>query len=165
MSGLRIGVPDEYFADGLDPAVEACVRAAIGGLEGLGCSGSDAVHLPHTRYAVATYYVVATAEASSNLARFDGVRYGLRVEAGGADLGALYGATRGAGFGLEVKRRIMFGTYVLSAGYYDAYYLRAQRVRTFIRRDFDAAFGEVDVIAAPVSPSSPSSSARSLATP
>jgi aspartyl-tRNA(Asn)/glutamyl-tRNA(Gln) amidotransferase subunit A len=110
------------------------------------------VKLPHTRYGVATYYVVATAEASSNLARFDGVRFGLRIEPEHGDLLAMYGATRDAGFGPEVKRRILLGTYVLSAGYYDAYYRRAQRARTLIRRDFDAAFAEVDVIVAPTSP-------------
>jgi aspartyl-tRNA(Asn)/glutamyl-tRNA(Gln) amidotransferase subunit A len=126
------------------------VRDAIRGLERLGCTVRP-VRLPHTKNAVATYYVIATAEASSNLARFDGVRFGLRVEPKG-DLGALYDATRGAGFGREVKRRILLGTYVLSAGYYDAYYLRAQRVRTLIRREFDDAFRDVDVIAAPVSP-------------
>src|SRR5207249_3399968 len=103
----------------------------------------------HTPYAVATYYIVATAEASSNLARFDGVRYGLRVAGATDDLNVLYAKTRGAGFGKEVKRRIMLGTYVLSAGYYDAYYLRAQKVRTLLRRDFDAAFKDVDIIVAP----------------
>jgi aspartyl-tRNA(Asn)/glutamyl-tRNA(Gln) amidotransferase subunit A len=150
VKGLRIGVPEEYFAKGLDPAVEQGVRAALKALEGLGCRLAP-VSLPHTRYAVAAYYIVATAECSSNLARFDGVRFGLRV-APRHDLNAIYDATRGAGFGREVKRRIMLGTYVLSAGYYDAYYLRAQRVRTLIRRDFEAAFREVDVIATPVSP-------------
>ncbi|WP_437642156.1 Asp-tRNA(Asn)/Glu-tRNA(Gln) amidotransferase subunit GatA [Sorangium sp. So ce854] len=154
VAGLRIGVPEEYFAKGIDRQVEAKVREAIEGLRGLGCEIRP-VHLPHTRYAVAAYYIVATAEASSNLARFDGVRFGLRVEGergGKSDLQGLYGATRGEGFGREVKRRILLGTYVLSAGYYDAYYLRAQKVRTLIRRDFDEAFREVDVIAAPVSP-------------
>jgi len=169
VKGLRVGVPEEYFAAGLDAGVAESVRAAIKGLEGLGCEVRP-VHLPHTRYAVATYYIVATAEASSNLARFDGVRFGLRTEpksegASGpppstlpsvvlhkSDLSWMYGATRGEGFGIEVKRRIMLGTYVLSAGYYDAYYLRAQKVRTLIRRDFDEAFREVDVIATPVSP-------------
>ena len=150
VAGLRIGVPEEYFAAGTDPAVEASVRAAIQGLESQGCTVRP-VSLPHTRAAVATYYVLATAECSSNLARFDGVRFGLRVDPK-KDLKALYEATRGAGFGPEVKRRIMLGTYVLSAGYYDAYYLRAQRVRTLIRRDFDEAFRAVDVIATPVSP-------------
>jgi aspartyl-tRNA(Asn)/glutamyl-tRNA(Gln) amidotransferase subunit A len=150
IEGLRVGVPEEYFAEGIDPAVEAGVRAAIDGLKGLGAVLRP-VKLPHTRHAVAAYYVIATAECSSNLARFDGVRFGLRVEPK-HELAAIYDATRGAGFGREVKRRILLGTYVLSAGYYDAYYLRAQRVRTLIRRDFDEAFGEVDVIAAPVSP-------------
>lgn len=148
--GLRVGVPDEYFAEGIDPEVDALVRAAIEGLRGLGCE-IRRVRMPHTSYAVAAYYIVATAEASSNLSRFDGVRYGLR-EPGRGDLASLYGETRRSGFGAEVKRRIMLGTYALSAGYYDAYYLRAQRVRTLIRRDFDEAFREVDVIAAPVSP-------------
>ena len=157
---LRIGVPEEYFAKGLDPEVEASVRAAIARLEADGCVVKK-VHLAHTRHAVATYYVLATAEASSNLARFDGVRYGLRVEperrgtgatAQKSALRAMYGATRDAGFGAEVKRRILLGTFVLSAGYYDAYYLKAQRVRTLIRRDFDEAFGEVDAIVCPTSP-------------
>jgi aspartyl-tRNA(Asn)/glutamyl-tRNA(Gln) amidotransferase subunit A len=150
VSGLTVGVPEEYFGQGLQPGVERVVQEAIRGLERLGCKVRP-VRLAHTRHAVATYYIIATAEASSNLARFDGVRFGLRIEPKG-DLAALYDATRGAGFGREVKRRILLGTYVLSAGYYDAYYLRAQRVRTLIRRDFDAAFREVDVIAAPVSP-------------
>jgi aspartyl-tRNA(Asn)/glutamyl-tRNA(Gln) amidotransferase subunit A len=149
--GLRIGVPEEYFAKGIEPAVEAAVRGAIDGLRGLGCHLRP-VRLPHTPYAVAAYYIVATAEASSNLARFDGVRFGLRVDGERGDLAGLYSATRGEGFGREVKRRILLGTYVLSAGYYDAYYLRAQKVRTLIRRDFDEAFREVDLIAAPVSP-------------
>jgi aspartyl-tRNA(Asn)/glutamyl-tRNA(Gln) amidotransferase subunit A len=151
VKGLRVGVPEEYFAEGIDKHVEERVRAAIEGLRGLGCAIRP-VHLPHTRYAVAAYYIVATAEASSNLARFDGVRFGLRVGGEKGGLTDLYGATRAAGFGREVKRRILLGTYVLSAGYYDAYYLRAQKVRTLIRRDFDDAFREVDVIAAPVSP-------------
>jgi aspartyl-tRNA(Asn)/glutamyl-tRNA(Gln) amidotransferase subunit A len=158
--GLRIGVPEEYFAEGLDPEVSAQVRAAIGELEADGCSVRS-IKLPHTRFALATYYVLATAEASSNLARFDGVRYGLRVDPAGApgasagvarDLRAMYGATRDAGFGPEVKRRILLGTFVLSAGYYDAYYLKAQKVRTLIRRDFDGVFRDVDVICSPASP-------------
>ncbi|MEI7894757.1 MAG: Asp-tRNA(Asn)/Glu-tRNA(Gln) amidotransferase subunit GatA [Myxococcales bacterium] len=149
--GLRIGVPEEYFAQGLDPEVEASVRAAIGSLEDDGCVVKP-VKLPHTRYAVATYYVLATAEASSNLARFDGVRYGLRVREAHDDLRAMYGKTRDAGFGAEVKRRILLGTFVLSAGYYDAYYLKAQRVRTLLRGDFEAAFREVDAICSPTSP-------------
>lgn len=168
IAGLRIGVPDEYFAKGLDPEVEASVRAAIARLEADGAVVKK-VQLGHTRHAVATYYVLATAEASSNLARFDGVRYGLRVEPGALGKGetsggrtvrntqksalrAMYGATRDAGFGAEVKRRILLGTFVLSAGYYDAYYLKAQKVRTLIRRDFDAAFREVDAIVCPTSP-------------
>jgi aspartyl-tRNA(Asn)/glutamyl-tRNA(Gln) amidotransferase subunit A len=156
--GLRIGVPDEYFEPGLDPEVEAAVRDAVRGLEKDGCIVKK-VTLPHTRYAVATYYVVATAEASSNLARFDGVRFGLRVEgdpaarrAGTTPLREMYGQTRDAGFGAEVKRRILLGTFVLSAGYYDAYYLKAQKVRTLIRRDFEAAFADVDAIVSPTAP-------------
>jgi aspartyl-tRNA(Asn)/glutamyl-tRNA(Gln) amidotransferase subunit A len=153
IKGLRIGVAAEYFGEGLDPDVEASVRAAIEALEAEGCVVRP-VSLPHTRYAIATYYVLATAEAYSNLARFDGVRFGLRVEDGDArrDLRAMYGATREAGFGTEVKRRIVLGTFVLSAGYYDAYYLKAQRVRTLVRRDFEAAFHDVDVICCPTSP-------------
>jgi aspartyl-tRNA(Asn)/glutamyl-tRNA(Gln) amidotransferase subunit A len=151
---LRIGVPEEYFAEGLDREVGASVRAAIARLGELGCSIVP-IQLPHTAYAVATYYVLATAEASSNLARFDGVRFGRRVEPARGDLHAMYAATREAGFGAEVKRRIMLGTYVLSAGYYDAYYAKAQRVRTSIRRDFEEAFQHVDVIATPTSPVPP----------
>jgi aspartyl-tRNA(Asn)/glutamyl-tRNA(Gln) amidotransferase subunit A len=156
VKGLRLGIPEEYFAPGLDPEVEARVRSAIARLEADGCVVKK-VHLPHTRHAVATYYVLATAEASSNLARFDGVRFGLRVEPDRRStttsaLRAMYGATRDAGFGPEVKRRILVGTFVLSAGYYDAYYLKAQRVRTLIRRDFDTAFHEVDAIVCPTSP-------------
>ena len=151
VKGLRIGVPDEYFADGLDGEVSASVRAAIGELEKEGCVVVP-VHLPHTRFAVATYYVLANAEASSNLARFDGVRYGLRVDEPGGDLRAMYGATRDAGFGAEVKRRILLGTFVLSAGYFDAYYIKAQRVRTLVRRDFENAFREVDVVCSPTYP-------------
>jgi aspartyl-tRNA(Asn)/glutamyl-tRNA(Gln) amidotransferase subunit A len=148
---LRIGVPEEYFAEGLDPDVAERVRSAIAALEREGCAVRP-VKLPHTRYGVATYYIVATAEASSNLARFDGVRFGLRIEPERANLVQMYGATRDAGFGAEVKRRILLGTYVLSAGYYDAYYKKAQQVRTLIRRDFDDAFADVDVIATPTSP-------------
>ena len=151
VQGLRLGVPEEYFQEGLDPEVAASVRAAIDGLKDAGCTVHP-VKLPHTRFAVATYYVIATAEASANLARFDGVRYGLRVEPTGGDLRAMYGATRDQGFGREVKRRILLGTFVLSAGYYDAYYGRALKVRTLIARDFDAAFGEVDAIVSPTAP-------------
>jgi aspartyl-tRNA(Asn)/glutamyl-tRNA(Gln) amidotransferase subunit A len=151
--GLRIGVPEEYFSGGLDSDVSESVRQAITALEGEGCQVRP-VRLPHTQFAVATYYVLVAAEASSNLARFDGVRYGLRAVAGEArrDLRAMYGATRDAGFGAEVKRRVLLGTFVLSAGYYDAYYLKAQKVRTLIRRDFERAFEEVDVICSPTSP-------------
>jgi aspartyl-tRNA(Asn)/glutamyl-tRNA(Gln) amidotransferase subunit A len=147
--GLRLGVPDEYFIEGMDPEVEAAVRAAIDELRRAGAEVKR-VSLPHTRYAVATYYVVATAEASSNLARYDGVRYGLRVE--GRSLVDMYRATRGAGFGTEVKRRIMLGTYVLRSGYYDAYYRKAQEVRALITRDFARAFEEVDAVVAPTAP-------------
>jgi aspartyl-tRNA(Asn)/glutamyl-tRNA(Gln) amidotransferase subunit A len=150
VKGLRIGVPDEYFADGLDAEVAQSVRAALAALEARGCT-LHPVTLPHTRYAVATYYVLATAEASSNLSRFDGVRYGLRVD-DAHDLRTMYGATRDAGFGAEVKRRILLGTFVLSAGYYDAYYLKAQKARTLVRRDFDEALSKVDVLCSPVSP-------------
>jgi len=158
VKGLRLGVPEEYFAAGLDPEVEASVRAAIARLESEGCVVKK-VNLEHTRHAVATYYVLAPAEASSNLARFDGVRFGLRVEPDRRStsgtksaLRAMYGATREAGFGAEVKRRILVGTFVLSAGYYDAYYIKAQKVRTLIRRDFDAAFREVDALVCPTAP-------------
>jgi aspartyl-tRNA(Asn)/glutamyl-tRNA(Gln) amidotransferase subunit A len=149
--GLRIGVPKEYFAKGIEQAVEESVRSALRALEAKGAVLRE-VSLPHTSYAVAVYYVLATAEASSNLARFDGVRFGLRREKAGGDLASLYGDTRGAGFGKEVKRRIILGTYVLSHGYYDAYYLKAQRVRTLIQRDFEQAFADVDVLAAPTAP-------------
>jgi aspartyl-tRNA(Asn)/glutamyl-tRNA(Gln) amidotransferase subunit A len=149
--GLRIGVPQEYFSDGLDADVAQSVQRAIAGLEAAGCSVQP-VTLPHTHYGIATYYIVATAEASSNLSRFDGVRFGLRIEPPKSDLLALYGKTRDAGFGAEVKRRILLGTYVLSAGYYDAYYRKAQRVRTLIKRDFDHAFEKVEAIAVPTSP-------------
>ena len=149
IKGLRIGLPKEYFIPGMDREVEACVRAAVAALAKRGAEIVE-VSLPHTEYAVAVYYLIATAEASANLARFDGVRYGLRVR--GEDVIDTYGKTRGQGFGPEVKRRIMLGTYALSAGYYDAYYVRAQKVRTLIRRDFEAAFKKCDVIATPTSP-------------
>jgi aspartyl-tRNA(Asn)/glutamyl-tRNA(Gln) amidotransferase subunit A len=150
IKGLRIGIPDEYFVEGLDPEVEAAVRAAIRVLEGLGAHAQP-VSLPHTEYGLAAYYLIAPAEASSNLARYDGVKYGLRVPRA-RDLIDMYSKTRSAGFGAEVKRRVMLGTYALSAGYYDAYYGKAQRVRTLVRRDFDRAFERVDVIAAPTTP-------------
>jgi aspartyl-tRNA(Asn)/glutamyl-tRNA(Gln) amidotransferase subunit A len=149
LRGLRAGVPAEYFVAGMDPEVERAVRAAIDRLHELGAEVVP-VSLPHTEYAVACYYLVATAEAASNLARFDGVRYGLRVEA--RSLPDMIKATRGAGFGPEVKRRIMLGTYVLRSGYYDAYYRKAQKVRTLIKRDFDQAFARVDVVVTPASP-------------
>ena len=152
--GLRLGLPAEYFGEGLDPRIRASVERAVATLEGLGCEVRP-VELPHTRYGVATYYIVATAEASSNLARFDGVRFGLRVEPERGDLRAMYGSTRDQGFGREVKRRILLGTYVLSAGYYDAYYRRAQKARTLIKQDFDQAFEQVDVLVTPVTPTPP----------
>ena len=146
---LRIGVPREYFDDGMDPDVRTAVRAGIERLGSLGMEIVD-IRLPHTEYAVASYYLIATAEASSNLARFDGVRYGLRVE--GRTLHEMYRRTRMTGFGPEVRRRILLGTYALSAGYYDAYYLKAQKVRTLILGDFERAFGTVDLIATPTTP-------------
>jgi aspartyl-tRNA(Asn)/glutamyl-tRNA(Gln) amidotransferase subunit A len=149
IKGLRIGLPKEYFIDGMDAEVEAAVRAAIKKLEELGAEIVE-ISLPHTDYAVAVYYLIATAEASANLARFDGVRYGARVP--GDDVIDMYGKTRGAGFGPEVKRRIILGTYALSAGYYDAYYVRAQKVRTLIRQDFEKAFAKCDAIVTPTSP-------------
>ena len=147
--GLKIGVPEEYFGAGLQPEVERAVRAAIAQLGELGAELRP-VHLPHSEHSVATYYIIAPAEASANLARYDGVRYGERVERNG--MWPTWRATRGEGFGAEVKRRIMIGTYVLSAGYYDAWYGKAQAVRTLIKRDFDEAFREVDLIAAPTTP-------------
>jgi aspartyl-tRNA(Asn)/glutamyl-tRNA(Gln) amidotransferase subunit A len=148
--GMKIGLPKEYLAaGGLDPRVKAAVDAAVKTLQALGAEPVE-ISLPHTDYAVATYYIIATAEASANLARFDGIRYGLRVD--GKDPIELYANTRGQGFGDEVKRRIILGTYVLSSGYYDAYYLRAQKVRTLIRQDFLKAFETVDAIVTPTSP-------------
>jgi len=147
--GMRIGVPTDYFGEGLDSQVRQRVEAAIATLEGLGCRRVP-LRMPHTDYAVATYYLIATAEASSNLARYDGVRYGVRAQ--GATLMEMYRKTRGKGFGAEVKRRIMLGTYALSTGYYDAYYLKAQKVRALIARDFAEAFEKVDAIVTPTSP-------------
>jgi aspartyl-tRNA(Asn)/glutamyl-tRNA(Gln) amidotransferase subunit A len=149
--GLRLGLPREYFVDGMQPEVEQSVRAAVAELERLGAV-VEPVSLPHTEYAIATYYLIATAEASSNLARYDGVRYGLRETGPDGSLGEMYERSRAAGFGSEVKRRIMLGTYALSAGYYDAYYLKAQQVRTLIRRDFEAAFARCDALVTPVAP-------------
>ncbi len=188
IEGLRIGVPEEYMAEGLDSAVKESVGRAIERMESLGAH-VESVHLPHTEYAVAAYYILVTAEASSNLARYDGVKYGYRGNDGGTSVGggvpagggapigggaptagepggapgsqsiapedrlsAMYGSVRSEGFGLEVKRRIMLGTYVLSSGYYDAYYDKAQRVRTLIKGDFDRAFEQVDLLVAPTTP-------------
>jgi aspartyl-tRNA(Asn)/glutamyl-tRNA(Gln) amidotransferase subunit A len=149
VKGVRLGLPKEYMVDGLDPQVRAAVDAAVKNLESQGAEIVE-ISLPHTDYAVATYYIVATAEASANLARFDGIRYGARVD--GEDPADLYSKTRGAGFGSEVKRRVILGTYVLSSGYHDAYYLRAQKVRTLIQRDFTQAFEKVDAIVTPTTP-------------
>jgi aspartyl-tRNA(Asn)/glutamyl-tRNA(Gln) amidotransferase subunit A len=148
--GLKIGVAKEYFGEGLDEEVRAAVETAIQKLGSLGCEIVE-VSLPHTRYAIPAYYIIATAEASANLARFDGVRYGFRA-AGVKNLSEMYRRTRDQGFGTEVKRRIMLGTYALSAGYYDAYYLKAQKVRTLLTRDFENAFQKVDAIVTPTSP-------------
>ena len=169
IEGVRIGVPEEYLAEGLDASVKESVSRAIKRMESLGAR-VESVHLPHTEYAVAAYYILVTAEASSNLARYDGVKYGYRGEDGGETAGGsgdgtaaqplapddrldvMYGSTRSGGFGPEVKRRIMLGTYVLSSGYYDAYYDKAQRVRTLIKSDFDQAFKKVDLLVAPTTP-------------
>ena len=151
VKGLRIGVPREYRLDGLAPEIVSLWEQGIAWLKEAGCTIHE-ISLPHTKYALPAYYIVAPAEASSNLARYDGVRFGLRVPADSLD--ELYEATRGAGFGAEVRRRIMIGTYVLSAGYYDAYYLKAQKVRALIARDFDAAWQSVDAILTPATPSS-----------
>ncbi len=150
VKGMTIGLPKEYFIEGMDPEVEKAVRDAVKTLEGLGAKVVE-VSLPHTDYAVATYYILATSEASSNLARYDGVKYGYRTQLP-KDLMDMYMKTRHEGFGPEVKRRIMLGTYALSAGYYEAYYKKGQQVRTLIKRDFDEAFKAVDVIATPTSP-------------
>lgn len=150
VSGLRVGVPEEYFGEGLDPEIRAAVERAMDRLRAGGAVLTP-VSLPHTRYAIPTYYVLATAEASSNLSRFDGVRFGLRA-AGVESLGGMYRETRDEGFGAEVKRRILLGTYALSAGYYDAYYRKAQQVRTLLTRDFLEAFQQVDVLISPMTP-------------
>jgi aspartyl-tRNA(Asn)/glutamyl-tRNA(Gln) amidotransferase subunit A len=151
LKGLRIGVPKEYFVEGTDPEVMECVRAAIDLAAKSGASVEE-ISLPHTEYAIAVYYICATAEASANLARFDGIRYGRRRLGPDASLQSLYDRSRTDGFGAEVKRRILLGTYVLSSGYYDAYYVRALKARTLVRRDFDAAFSKVDAIFCPVAP-------------
>ena len=163
VSGLRIGIPQEYFIEGVQPEVETAVRGAIAHLSTLGAEIVP-VSLPHTEYAIASYYIIAMAEASSNLARYDGVRYGYRA-AEVEDLGALYQTTRAQGFGSEVKRRIALGTYVLSAGYYDAYYVKAQKVRTLIRQDFLDAFKTCDIIATPVAPTTAFRLGEKLADP
>ncbi|SEU25144.1 Asp-tRNA(Asn)/Glu-tRNA(Gln) amidotransferase subunit GatA [Paenibacillus sp. NFR01] len=150
ISGLRIAVPKEYIGQGVDPAVRDTVLAALKVLESLGATWEE-VSLPHTEYAVAAYYLLSSSEASSNLARFDGVRYGVRVDEGGGLLD-LYHQSRSRGFGPEVKRRIMLGTYALSSGYYDAYYLKAQKVRTLIKQDFDEVFQNYDVVIGPTAP-------------
>ena len=149
VAGLRIGIPKEYFGEGMDSGVREKIEAGIEIFKKLGCKLVE-IHMPHTDYAIAVYYIIATAEASSNLARYDGVRYGLRVE--DDSLLSMYRKTRGAGFGAEVKRRIVLGTYVLSAGYYDAYYLKGQKVRALIAQDFRDAFMKVDAIVTPTSP-------------
>jgi aspartyl-tRNA(Asn)/glutamyl-tRNA(Gln) amidotransferase subunit A len=150
VTGMRIGIPEEYFVEGMDPDVEKSVREAIKRFESWGATVRS-VSLPHTEYAVAVYYIIATAEASSNLARYDGVKYGFRSK-GHQDLMEMYAQTRARGFGQEVKRRIILGTYVLSAGYYDAYYRKASQVRTLMRKDFEEAFQKVDVILTPTAP-------------
>jgi len=152
VKGLKIGIPKEYFGSGIDEGVREKILAGIELLKKLGCDVRE-IQLPHTDYAIATYYIIATAEASSNLARYDGVRYGPRAQAD--SLIGMYRQTRGAGFGPEVKRRIVLGTYVLSAGYYDAYYLKGQKVRALIAEDFRKAFAQVDVIVTPTSPVPP----------
>jgi aspartyl-tRNA(Asn)/glutamyl-tRNA(Gln) amidotransferase subunit A len=148
--GMRLGVPREYFQEGMEPGVSRVVRDAIDAFRDLGAEIDESLSLPHTHYALSTYYIISPAEAMANLARYDGVRYGLSIP--GEDIWDMYAATRRAGFGREVKRRILLGTYVLSAGYYDQYYRKAQRVRTLVRRDFDDAFTRYDAILAPTSP-------------
>jgi aspartyl-tRNA(Asn)/glutamyl-tRNA(Gln) amidotransferase subunit A len=150
IKGLRIGIPKEYRVEGMPAEIDALWSRGIEWLKAAGATVTE-VSLPHTKYALPTYYIVAPAECSSNLARYDGVRYGLRVD--GRDITEMYENTRAAGFGMEVKRRVLMGTYVLSAGYYDAYYLKAQKVRTLIARDFTEAFGEVDMLLTPTAPS------------
>jgi aspartyl-tRNA(Asn)/glutamyl-tRNA(Gln) amidotransferase subunit A len=151
IKGMRVGMPREYFAAGIQPEVEAVVRNAIRVLEDLGARVTE-TSLPHTDYALPAYYLIAPAEASANLARYDGVKYGYSVP-DAPDIWETYRRTRGLGFGAEVKRRIMLGTYALSAGYYDAYYLKAQKVRTLIKQDFDRAFADFDVLVGPTTPS------------
>jgi aspartyl-tRNA(Asn)/glutamyl-tRNA(Gln) amidotransferase subunit A len=154
VQGLRIGLPREYFVEGLDPRIKEKIMHAVSLLEKSGAHIAE-ITLPHAPYAIATYYLIATAEASSNLARYDGVKYGFRAPEEAPELARMYEITRSLGFGDEVKRRIMLGTYVLSAGYYDAYYLKAQQARRLIKEDFDRAFEKVDCLVTPVSPSLP----------
>jgi aspartyl-tRNA(Asn)/glutamyl-tRNA(Gln) amidotransferase subunit A len=154
LKGVRVGLPKEYFVEGLDPLVKDKIMKAVTLLDEHGADVVE-ISLPHTKYAISSYYLIATAEASSNLARYDGVRYGFRSQNLNLDSVGMYEETRRKGFGREVKRRIMLGTYVLSAGYYDAYYLKAQAARTLIKEDFDKAFESVNCIIAPVSPSVP----------
>ena len=149
LAGMTFGLPVEYYSSGIDAATAKVLDEAVEKVKALGGKIVD-VSLPHTKYAIAVYYIIATAEASANLARFDGMRYGRRAEAG--DLTATYFKSRGEGFGDEVKRRILLGTYVLSSGYYDAYYLRAQKVRTLIRKDFENAFSKCDMMLTPAAP-------------
>ncbi|MBW2206199.1 MAG: Asp-tRNA(Asn)/Glu-tRNA(Gln) amidotransferase subunit GatA [Deltaproteobacteria bacterium] len=162
--GIKIGLPREYFIEGLDAEVKNQIMAAVSLLEKEGAEILE-VSLPHARYAISAYYLIATAEASSNLARYDGVKYGYRSDADFDDLIGMYEETRNEGFGTEVKRRIMLGTYVLSAGYYDAYYLKAQKARALIKQDFDAAFREVDCLITPVSPTLPFRLGEKIADP
>jgi aspartyl-tRNA(Asn)/glutamyl-tRNA(Gln) amidotransferase subunit A len=154
VKGMKVGIPREYFVEGMQPEVETAMRAAIAKLEELGASIEWEVSLPHTRHALAVYYIIAPSEASANLARYDGTKYGFRYQ-GAETMWDTMDKTRQYGFGAEVKRRIMLGTYALSAGYYDAYYLKAQKVRTLIRREFDAAFEKYDVLVTPTSPTVP----------
>jgi aspartyl-tRNA(Asn)/glutamyl-tRNA(Gln) amidotransferase subunit A len=163
VKGLKIGLPAQYFIDGLDPDVKRAMDEAIALYKSLGAEIRE-VSLPHTEYAVATYYLIATAEASSNLARYDGVRFGHRSDTA-KGLAEMYARSRAEGFGPEVKRRIMLGTYALSSGYYDAYYLKAQKVRTLIQQDFLTAFGEVDVMLTPIAPTPPFRIGEKLADP
>ena len=151
IKGIRLGIPKEYFVEGIDPGIKDKIFNAVTSLEKEGAEIVE-INLPHTKYAISAYYLIATAEASSNLARYDGVKYGLRANPEPKDIISMYEETRSQGFGTEVKRRIMLGSYVLSAGYYDAYYLKAQKVRRLIREDFDRAFKKVDCLIAPVSP-------------
>jgi aspartyl-tRNA(Asn)/glutamyl-tRNA(Gln) amidotransferase subunit A len=154
VQGLRIGIPSEFFVEGLDPDIRDRILGTVRALEQEGAEIRE-ISLPHTRYAISAYYLIATAEASSNLARYDGVKYGLRAASGYDDVVGMIEATRAEGFSLEVKRRIMLGSYVLSAGYYDAYYLKAQKVRRLVKEDYERAFHEVDCIITPVSPCLP----------